>query len=159
MGTGTSEAVVSGMMTTARAARVLREYNEWRRGDHAPCDPSYTPAEIGMAIDIAVEVLSKDCLVTDLESIVNEVLAMTRVTGRELVSANRCRKYTEPRAMIAWLARKYTYSTLADIGKRLNRHHASIINYIRSVDEWMKNPYLNKRVTNIIKSIQNELEK
>lgn len=43
----------------SRAVEVLDGYNEWRRGDHEPCDCGYTGTEIGAAIDFAVSVLKR----------------------------------------------------------------------------------------------------
>ena len=47
------------IMTIQRAMTVLKEYNDWRRGDHEPCDCKYSAAEIGAAIDVAIHCLWK----------------------------------------------------------------------------------------------------
>lgn len=46
-------------MTIQRAMTVLKEYNDWRRGEHEPCDCKYSSMEIGAAIDLAVYYLWK----------------------------------------------------------------------------------------------------
>ena len=46
-------------MTIQRAIEVLKGYNEWRRGDHEPCDCKYSSLEIGAAIDVAIHCLWK----------------------------------------------------------------------------------------------------
>lgn len=46
-------------MTIQRAITVLKEYNDWRRGNHEPCDCKYSSLEIGAAIDVAIHCLWK----------------------------------------------------------------------------------------------------
>lgn len=46
-------------MTIQRAITVLKEYNDWRRGEHEPCDCKYSAMEIGAAIDVAIHCLWK----------------------------------------------------------------------------------------------------
>ena len=41
-------------MQIERAIRILTEYNDWRRGDHEPCDFKYSSLELGAAIDVAI---------------------------------------------------------------------------------------------------------
>ena len=42
-------------MTPAETAAILRQFNEWRRGDETTAQPH--PREIGKAIDAAVEMI------------------------------------------------------------------------------------------------------
>ena len=42
-------------MTTKETAAILRQYNQWRRGDEDI--PQFDPREIGEAIDAAVEMI------------------------------------------------------------------------------------------------------
>ena len=44
-------------MTPAEAATILRQFNEWRRGDEDI--PQFDPREIGGAIDAAVEMIER----------------------------------------------------------------------------------------------------
>ena len=44
-------------MTPAEAATILRQFNEWRRGDEDI--PQFDPREIGEAIDAAVEMIER----------------------------------------------------------------------------------------------------
>ena len=44
-------------MTYKEAEQVLKDYNEWRRGDHEPCDCKHSALEIGAAIDTACHAL------------------------------------------------------------------------------------------------------
>lgn len=50
-------------MTTKQAAKILKDFNKWRRGakpyDRLPYDLGHTPTEIGLAIDVAVKQLTK----------------------------------------------------------------------------------------------------
>lgn len=44
-------------MTYKEAEQVLKDYNEWRRGNHEPCDCKHSALEIGAAIDTACHAL------------------------------------------------------------------------------------------------------
>ena len=44
-------------MTPAETAAILRQFNEWRRGDEDI--PQFDPREIGEAIDAAVEMIER----------------------------------------------------------------------------------------------------
>ena len=44
-------------MTPTEAANILRQFNEWRRGDEDI--PQFDPREIGEAIDAAVEMIER----------------------------------------------------------------------------------------------------
>lgn len=53
-------------MTLQRAQQILKEYNEWRRGEHEPCDFKYSSLELGAAIDVAVHCMWKVGKVCDI---------------------------------------------------------------------------------------------
>ena len=48
-------------MTPAETAAILRQFNEWRRGDYEPSEQPEPPdpCEIGEAIDAAVEMIER----------------------------------------------------------------------------------------------------
>ena len=48
-------------MTPTEAATILRQFNEWRRGDYEPSEQPEPPdpCEIGEAIDAAVEMIER----------------------------------------------------------------------------------------------------
>ena len=45
-------------MTPTETAAILRQFNEWRRGDYEPSEQP-EPREIGIAIDAAVEMIER----------------------------------------------------------------------------------------------------
>ena len=44
-------------MTYKQAQQVLKDYNDWRRGEHQPSDCKHSALEIGAAIDVACHAL------------------------------------------------------------------------------------------------------
>jgi hypothetical protein len=48
-------------MTPTETAAILRQFNEWRRGDYEPSEQPEPPdpCEIGEAIDAAVEMIER----------------------------------------------------------------------------------------------------
>lgn len=146
------------MMTIERAAHVLRKYNDYRRLDHEPCDPPFTATEIGYAIDVAADLLEKSIVKTDIESIIQAVARETGVTETEMTNRGRHREYAEARAIVSWLAYRYTPITLTSIGKRLGRDHASVIYYNRMVDSWLAEPRRNLKGARITTKLKRELD-
>ena len=64
-------------MTPAEVTNILRQFNEWRRGDEDI--PQFDPREIGEAIDAAVEMLERADLV---EKALAELIADLEVRAR-----------------------------------------------------------------------------
>ena len=46
-------------MTPTETAAILRQYNQWRRGNLGPGMPQPDPREIGEAIDAAIEMIER----------------------------------------------------------------------------------------------------
>lgn len=145
-------------MTIERAAHVLRKYNDYRRLDHEPCDPPFTAAEIGQAIDVAADLLEGCVVKADIESIIRAVSRETGVTEAEMCNRGRQREFSEARAIVSWLAYNYTSMTLTAIGKRLGRDHATAFYYNKTVNTWLYDKRTNPRGRSITIKLMNELD-
>ena len=152
----TLERKLPARMSHQEAALVLRKYNEYRMGDHEPCDPPYSGKVIGEAIDVAIAALEPS-IVPTLENIIKAVSKETGVTEEEMTSRKRFREYAEARYICFWIAYNYTSSTMTCLARRLNACNHSIVYYgIKKGDEWMQHPSHNpewvKRAKRIINS-------
>ena len=145
-------------MTCATAAQVLRLYNDYRRSDHEPCDPPFTAREVGEAIDKAIEVLDDGTVLPDVSGIIRAVCRETDVTEEQVMGNVRLRRYAEARAMVAWLCRRHMRLTMPRIGKAMNRTHATVVYYLREVEEWLRYPRLNPECVEILKKLDKELD-
>lgn len=145
------------MMTTKQAADILAAYNRCRRDDHEPCPPPYSPTDIGIAIDMAVELMQKNSAQANLESIIMAVSRETGVSEAEMCQRGREREYSEARAIVSYLAYRFTPMTLTAIGKRFGRTHATTIYYYRTVLSWLHDKRLNPRGHHITNSLINEI--
>ena len=60
-------------MTPTETAAILRQFNEWRRGDYEPSEQPEPPdpCEIGEAIDAAVEMIER---MRDVEVALREIV-------------------------------------------------------------------------------------
>lgn len=146
-------------MTISSAAHILRVYNEYRRGDHEPCDPPFTAQAIGEAIDIAADMLERSAVKTaDIDNIIKAVARETGVTEQEMCHKGRQREYAEARAIVSYLTYTYTSMTLTAIGKRLGRDHATAIHYNRTVQAWLDEPRRNLRGARIVTKLMEELD-
>lgn len=144
----TPETLVFGeaIMTTKQAIEKLREL---RQG----CDES-----TGDALDMAIALLDRSIVKADIESIIKGVERETGVTEAEMCNRGRQREFAEARAIVSWLARRYTSMTLTSIGKRLGRDHISVIHYVRMVGSWMEEPRLNIRGARITQKLIDDIE-
>lgn len=146
-------------MTISSAAHILRVYNEYRRGDHEPCDPPFTAKAIGEAIDIAADMLERNAVKTvDIDNIIKAVSRETGVTEQEMCHKGRQREFAEARAIVSFLSYTYTSMTLTAIGHRLNHGHATAIHYNRTVQAWLDEPRRNLRGARITTKLMEELE-
>ena len=145
-------------MTIERANLVLRVYNDWRRTNHEPCSQPFSAREIGEAIDIATDLLERNIVKAEIDSIIKAVVRETGVTEHDMLARGRQRENAEARAIVSWLAYHFTPMTLTAIGARLNRDHPTVIHYNRTVDGWLEQPKRNLRGARIIQKIINELE-
>ena len=110
------------------------------------------------ALDMAIRCLERNIVKADIDSIINAVERETGVTEQEMCNRGRHREYAEARAIVSWLARRYTSMTLTSIGKRLGRDHISVIHYVRMVGSWMEEPRLNIRGARITQKLIDEIE-
>lgn len=145
-------------MTLKTAAHILRVYNEYRRSDHEPCDPPFTAAAIGEAIDTAISVLECSTVKPDIDSIIKAVCRETGVLEEEMCDKGRQREFSEARAIVSFLAYTYTSMTLTAIGKRLGRDHVCAIHYNHTVRAWLDEPRRNIRGARIVTKLMEELE-
>jgi chromosomal replication initiation ATPase DnaA len=134
------------IMTTKQAIEKLREL---RQG----CDES-----TGDALDMAIALLDRSIVKADIEAIIKGVERETGVTEAEMCNRGRQREFAEARAIVSWLARRYTSMTLTSIGKRLGRDRISVIHYVRMVGSWMEEPRLNIRGARITQKLIDEIE-
>lgn len=114
---------------------------------------------IGEALDVAIDLLERNTIKADIDSIIMAVARETGVTENEMCHMGRHREFAEARAIVSWLARRYTPMTMTSIGVRLGRTHAAVFNYIRMVNEWLEEPRRNLRGARITTKLINEIEK
>ena len=141
-------------MSSAEAAKILRDYNEHRRNGSAIMN---TATEIGLAIDAAIAAL-EPLVTNDIESIIAAVSRETGVTEPEMLMRGRQREYCEARAIVTWLTYHYTPMTLTGIGRRLQRDHTVAIYYNRMVDGWLEENRRNRRGARIVNKLITELD-
>lgn len=145
-------------MTIEKAAEILRKYNIWRRTNNKPCDPPSTAKEIGEAIDIAADILERNIVKADIDSIIKAVTLETNVSEEEMLGRSKHREITDARAIVSWLAHRFAGVTTTAIGCRLNRNHATAVHYNKMVDGWIEEPIRNPHGAKIATKLMKELE-
>tara|TARA_R110001592_G_scaffold230717_2_gene487710 strand:- start:654 stop:1109 length:456 start_codon:yes stop_codon:yes gene_type:complete len=66
----------------------------------------------------------------------------------------RKRPYVEARAIYFKLCREFTNFSLEQIGKSVNRDHASVLHGIKSIDTWVE---VDKRMNNNMRILKNKI--
>ena len=133
-------------MTTQKVIKVLRQLAAATSGIKKD------------ALDTAIDILKRNIVIADIDSIIKSVSRETGVTEAEMVHKSRPREFTEARAMVSYLARRYTSMSLTSIGNRLGREYTSVMYYNRMVNGWLEEPRLNLRCARIVTKLINELE-
>jgi chromosomal replication initiator protein len=74
-----------------------------------------------------------------LQDIEKAVCETMQLNSQLLQSKSRAKQATQPRMLALWLARKYTRSTLSEIGKYFgNRSHSTVVSSQKKVDQWLQ---------------------
>ncbi len=66
----------------------------------------------------------------------------------------RKRQYVEARAIYFKLCREFTQLSLGQIGKSVNRDHASVLHGVRSINTWVQ---VDKRMNNSMRILRNKI--
>ncbi len=91
---------------------------------------------LSLARELVAEILPPQG--PDPASLVIELVCKNfRVSPEELLSRSRKKRISEPRQVAMFLLRKHTDSSLAAIGHRFQRDHATVLHAIRSVEKKM----------------------
>ncbi len=88
---------------------------------------------IELALDILAQFMPMSSLLC-MEQIIAHVCASFKLDEKQLTSRNRSKNYVLARDTVYYLARKHTNSTLAEIGKRLNRRHSTVVKGISAIE-------------------------
>lgn len=109
-------------------------------------------------LDLAKETL-KDFVQTKVVSVaeIQKFIAQYfKVTLDQLRSKSRSRIVNYPRQVAYYFCRKYTDSTLADIGKCFNRNHSSVL---RGLSQFETALYTNKSIKDVLHYLTQKFEK
>ena len=148
-------------MDNNKAIEILKDFNDYRRNKGAydvdrPCEPKFTAAEIGEAIDCAIDALigHDKAGMTILDAIVAE----SGLSLRRLKSHGRDRDLVVARNVAAWLMRDDGY-TLTEIGKTFNRSHTAIIHMCDEVSYWLASPLVYRRELRLLERVKKRVVK
>lgn len=91
-------------------------------------------------LDMAWEVISQYAVQqpsADIEGIIRSVCQAFGLSAEQLLSKSHKQEYVTARNAVFYLARKHTELTLKEIGRRLNRTHATVIKGISTLEREM----------------------
>ncbi len=79
------------------------------------------------------------------------------VRKQSIKSKGRLKEYTQPRMVFVYLARNMFDISWVNLGKYVNRDHATCIHYIKKINDWLFYDDELEKELNTIKGIYNEL--
>ncbi len=143
-------------MDNNKAIEILKDFNDYRRNEGAydvdkPCEPKFTAAEIGEAIDCAIDALIGHDK-ADM-TILDAVVAESGLSLRAIRGHGRNRNLVVARNVAAWLMRDDGH-TLTEIGKTFNRSHAAIIHMCDEVSYWLASPLVYRRELRLFERVK-----
>ena len=115
-----------------------------------------TPIDMNLArqaVSRVVDVVNNEITI---DSIIENVCAYYNVSVKEVPSRTKRREVANVRQVSMYLARKLTEQSLGEIGRAVNRDHATVVHSIKVVEQQLEyDPMLRRAV----KDIENELRK
>ncbi len=92
--------------------------------------------------------------VINFDVIIEEVSKHYNISINDILSNKRNKEIATPRQIIMYLCDKLTEDTKSNIGKKMNRDHATVISNINKVKELIENdPSFEKNIDSLIKTI------
>ncbi|MCD6306474.1 MAG: chromosomal replication initiator protein DnaA [Deltaproteobacteria bacterium] len=114
--------------------------------------------DLELAKEVAGALASNDGCVTPA-GIMDLVCRYYRVAPEMVSSASRRKVFAHPRNIYAYLCRRYSDETLAEIGKTINRSHSTVLYAVELVASRMKSdPDLKRQVEFLSKRIEDMLK-
>ncbi len=95
------------------------------------------PIDLKLAEDVVRNIIAQRKSIT-IDAITRLVVREYGVTVKDIVSKSRKQSIVRPRQMAIFLSRRHTNRSLAEIGKKFNRLHGTVIHSINSVEKEMK---------------------
>ncbi len=111
-----------------------------------------------LSLELALDVLAQFMPIASLlgmEQIIAHVCAAFKLNEKQLTSRNRSKNYVLARDTVYYLARKHTNATLAEIGKRLNRRHSTVVKGISAIERQLQSQSsAGRQVANALKLVE-----
>jgi len=109
-------------------------------------------------LELAQEVTSvfiESQLKVDLNKIKAIICHHYKLTPEELLAKSRARRICLPRKIAIYLAKRYLNLSLAELGKKFQRHHATILSALNAVEkEVRKSTHLAREIEYLCKKIE-----
>lgn len=90
---------------------------------------------------------------TRADIIINDAASLYGCDTEELTSSKRHRRFADARKVICYILCTLQGKTYSEVGRMLNRNHATVIYYEQKAGEWMRQPMLNTEGAERIKYI------
>ena len=88
--------------------------------------------------------------------IIERVAEIYGVTAEDLASPRRYRAYSDARAVVCYLLCTLHNCTFSEVGRMLNKRHATIMYHNHKANDWVRRPVLNPRAVVVIREMEKE---
>ena len=72
--------------------------------------------------------------------IIEDVAALQSVAVEDILSPSRVRSVADARAIVCYILLRHFKMSSTDVGRAVNRNHASVLIAANKVEEWLKMP-------------------
>ena len=74
---------------------------------------------------------------SDLDKVVNLVCEYFELDKTKFLGRSRIQKYSVGRMYYGYLSRQLTEENLAQIGRFIGRNHATVVHYVKTIENWI----------------------
>lgn len=90
------------------------------------------------------------------KDIIDKVAELYGITADEMASPKRYRSYSEARAVVCYVLCTLHNCTFSEVGRMLNKCHATVMYHNHKANDWMRRPKLNPRAVVAIREIEKQ---
>jgi len=88
------------------------------------------------------------------QDIISDVADIYGIKASDILSRRRIRRYSDARTVVCYMLHTNLGLSTTEVGKMLNRTHATVIYLNRKAADWLRKPILNRRGACAIKELE-----
>jgi len=86
--------------------------------------------------------------------VIDDVARQFGVTRNAVLGKRRDQRFVFPRAVVCYILHRKCGMSSKDVGRAINRTHATVLYHCLAVDDWLKMPFLNMEAVKIVREVE-----